>query len=86
MPEVSRFLGIVISLYYNDHPPPHFHVRYGELKAIIDIESLTILYGELTPRVLGLVVEWAALHKAELLTDWELARKQELLVPIAPLE
>jgi hypothetical protein len=58
----SRFLGIVISLYYNDHPPPHFHVRYGDLKAIIDIESLTILYGELTPRVLGLVVEWAALE------------------------
>ncbi len=86
MPEVSRFLGIVISLYYNDHPPPHFHARYGELKAIIEIESLTVLYGELTPRVLGLVVEWAALHKVELLTDWELARKQEPLVQIAPLE
>jgi len=86
MPEVSRFLGIIISLYYNDHPPPHFHVRYSELKAIIDIESLTILYGELTPRVLGLVVEWAALHRAELLADWELARKQEPLAQIAPLE
>jgi hypothetical protein len=49
-------------------------------------EVSPILYGELTPRVLGLVVEWAALHKAELLTDWELARKQEPLVPIAPLE
>lgn len=75
-----------ISLYYNDHPPPHFHVRYGEAKAIIDIETLTILYGELTPRVLGLVVEWVALHKTELLTDWVLARNQEPLMPIAPLE
>jgi len=86
VPEISRFLGIVILMYYNDHPPPHFHARYAELKAIIDIESLTVLYGELTPRVLGLVVEWAALHKAELLADWELARKQEPLVRIAPLE
>jgi len=49
------------------NPPPHFHARYGDVKAIIDIESLTVLYGELTPRVLGLVVEWAAVHKAELL-------------------
>ena len=56
------------------------------MKAIVDIESLTVLYGELTPRVLGLVVEWAALHKAELLADWELARRQEPLVRITPLE
>jgi hypothetical protein len=50
-------------LNYNDHPPPHFHVRYAEQKATVVIESLTILEGQLSPRVLGLVVEWAALHR-----------------------
>jgi hypothetical protein len=86
VPEISRFFGIVISMHYNDHPPPHFHARYGELKAIVEIESLTVLQGLLTPRVLGLVVEWGALHRKELLADWEHARKQEELVRITPLE
>ena len=86
MPEISRFFGIIILMHYNDHPPPHFHARYGELKAIIDIETLTVLHGRLTPRALGLVVEWAALHQTELLADWERAREQEQLVRIKPLE
>lgn len=67
MPEICRFLGIIITMYYNDHPPPHFHVRYNQQKAIIEIESLTILEGKLTPRVLDLVIEWATIHKSELL-------------------
>lgn len=58
MPEVSRFFGIVISMFYNDHPPPHFHARYGGQKGLVAIESLTLLRGSLPPRVLGLVVEW----------------------------
>ncbi|XGV97079.1 MAG: DUF4160 domain-containing protein [Leptolyngbya sp. BL-A-14] len=53
MPEISRFFGIIIAMYYNDHPPPHFHVRYGHQKAIISIQTLTLLEGSLSPRVLG---------------------------------
>ena len=86
MPEISRFFGIIITMFYNDHPPPHFHVRYGDQRALVSIESLTTLRGRLTPRVLGLVVEWAAAHQAELMDDWERARKEEPLVRIAPLE
>ncbi|MEP6520043.1 DUF4160 domain-containing protein [Microcoleus vaginatus] len=86
MPELSRFLGIIITMYYNDHPPPHFHARYNEQKAIIDIETLSILEGKLSPRILGLVVEWAALHQTELMQNWQLARLQIPLEPIAPLE
>lgn len=73
-------------MYYNDHPPPHFHVRYGDQKAIIGIESLAVLAGRLSPRALGLVIEWAALHRDELMKDWDLARRQESLNPIVPLE
>ena len=86
MPEISRFLGIIITMYYNDHPPPHFHVRYNQQKAIIDIDTLSILEGKLSPRILGLVIEWAALHQTELMQNWELARLQSPLEPITPLE
>ena len=86
MPEISRFFGIIILMYYNDHPPPHFHVRYGGQKALVGIESLTILEGKLSPRTLGLVVEWAAMHQEELMADWEHARRQEPLGLILPLE
>lgn len=57
MPEVSRFFGIIILLNYNDHAPPHFHVRYGEQKALIAIDSLVLLQGHLSPRVFGMVME-----------------------------
>lgn len=86
MPEISRFLGIIITMYYNDHPPPHFHVRYGGQRALVAIESLAVLRGQLTPRVLGLVIEWAAAHQAELMEDWRLARLEEPLNKITPLE
>jgi hypothetical protein len=86
MPEISRFFGIVIAMFYNDHDPPHFHVRYGSQKAILGIDSLALIAGRLSPRVLGLVTEWATLHQAELRRDWELARQQAPLNPIAPLE
>jgi hypothetical protein len=66
LPEISRFFGIVIAMFYNDHPPPHFHVRYGSQRAIVDITTLSVLEGSLSPRALGLVVEWAAQHRAEL--------------------
>ncbi|PSB26114.1 transcriptional regulator [filamentous cyanobacterium Phorm 46] len=86
MPEISRFLGIIITMYYKDHPLPHFHVRYNQQKAIIDIETLSILEGKLSPRILGLVIEWAAIHQTELMQNWQLARVESPLEPITPLE
>jgi len=86
VPEISRFFGIIIAIYHNDHPPPHFHARYGEHKALVAIDSLTILRGSLPPRVLGLVVEWASGHRDALLEDWELAWRHEPLKKIPPLE
>ena len=86
MPEISRFLGIIIAMYYNDHSPPHFHDRYGEAKAEIEIQTLTVLAGKLPPRALGLVIEWASQHQEELLMDWELARQHQQLKAIKPLE
>ncbi len=86
MPEVSRFFGIIVAMYYNDHAPPHFHVRYGKQKAIVDIETLSVLEGKLKPRALGLIIEWAAQHQAELQQNWELARQQVPLNKIEPLE
>ncbi|MGD8753356.1 MAG: DUF4160 domain-containing protein [Anaerolineales bacterium] len=86
MPEISRFFGIIITMYYRDHQPPHFHVRYGEQKAIIAIETLSLLRGRLSPRVFGMVMEWASEHQEELQRNWQLARSQEPLKKIAPLE
>jgi hypothetical protein len=86
MPEISRFFGIIVTMYYNEHSPPHFHVRYGRQKALIDIKTLTLLEGQLKPRTLGLVVEWAALHQVELMHNWNLARQQQALDNIDPLE
>jgi len=85
VPEISRFLGIIITMNYNDHSPPHFHARYGSEQAIIDIRTLQVLAGRLSPRVLGLVIEWATLHPEELREDWALARASQELKSIAPL-
>jgi hypothetical protein len=86
MPEISRFLGIVIAMFYDDHNPPHFHARYGSNKVEIDIRTLAVLAGHFPPKALGLVMEWASLHQHELMHDWELARQQAELKKIAPLE
>jgi hypothetical protein len=86
MPEISRFLGIIIAMFYQDHNPPHFHVRYNKYKAIISINDLALLDGKLPPKVLGLVVEWASLHKKELIENWKLATQLKQLKPIKPLE
>jgi len=75
MPELSRFLGITILMYFDDHNPPHFHVKYNDYRAIISIKDLALLEGELPPRVLGLVMEWAGLHKNELLENWTTVQK-----------
>ena len=86
MPEISRFFGIIITMYSNDHPPPHFHARYGSQKALIAIDPPGLLVGQLSPKALALVTEWAALHRDELLADWQLARQQQPLNKIPPLE
>lgn len=86
MPEISRFLGIIIAMYYNDHEPPHFHARYAGREALVEIETLSVMKGRLPPRVLGLVVEWASLHRGELLDNWRAARAQTPLRDVRPLE
>jgi hypothetical protein len=85
VPEISRFYGIVIRMYYDDHNPPHFHAEYGSGNIIIEIETLSILAGALAPRALGLVIEWGTLHRAELLSAWESAGRFEAINRIAPL-
>jgi hypothetical protein len=86
MPEISRFFGVLVTMYYNDHAPSHFHVRYNRKKALVSIENPAILKGYLPPRVLGFVVEWATLHKAELENNWDRARQSIPLEAIEPLE
>jgi hypothetical protein len=85
MPRLSAFYGIVIYMYRPDHPPPHFHAQYGEHIAQIQLGSLEILNGNLPPRALRLVREWAEQHAAELEHDWQLAQALEPLVAIDPL-
>jgi hypothetical protein len=86
MPEISRFFGIVIAIYWKEHGIPHFHAKYGEHRASFAIEELRILEGNLPPRAMSLVVEWAVRHQDELLTDWQLAMEQKPLNPITPLD
>jgi hypothetical protein len=85
MPQISYFLGVIIRMFYRDHNPPHFHAVYADFEGIIDIEKNEIIGGELPPRVLVLVKEWSAIHKVELMDNWERARQQESLKDIAPL-
>lgn len=76
MPEISRFLGIIIYIHYNEHNPPHFHAEYGNHNAIFSITDLRLIGGKLPPRVLSLVLEWAFLHRKELMDDWNLAEQK----------
>ena len=86
MPEVCRFAGIVIRMYYNDYPPPHFHAEYGEHKAKIDIKSLEFMRGHLPTRQRALVIEWATAREAELLLAFERAMNHTPTGKIEPLE
>lgn len=85
MPEISRFYGIVVMLYYSDHDPPHFHARYQEHEALFEIDPLRPIRGWLPDRAARLVSEWADIHRNELLVDWARARVGEPLVSIPPL-
>ncbi len=85
MPEIARFYGIVVRMYFADHAPPHFHAEYAEHEARIAIDTLAVLSGSLPARAMGLVVEWATLHRQELQASWERARQLQPLERIAPL-
>jgi hypothetical protein len=85
MPEVSRFLGIVITMFYREHGPPHFHATYGEYDVQVSIRD-GLVNGKFPARALRLVLEWQALHKDELLKNWHLARQSKPLNTISPLE
>jgi hypothetical protein len=86
MPEISRFFGIVIRMFYGDHLPAHLHAVYGSAEVLISINPIRVLRGGLPRRALSMVLEWAALHQEELLADWELAARERPLRPIDPLE
>jgi hypothetical protein len=85
VPEISRFYGIVIKIYFGDHNPPHFHAEYGLEHALVDINTLAIIAGHLSPRALGLVAEWASLHQEELRVCWQRAKNLEVPGKIDPL-
>jgi hypothetical protein len=85
MPEVSRFLGIVIAMYFKEHGPPHFHAKYGGQRAAFSIEDLRLVEGKLPQRVVSLVLEWASEHRAELAENWRRAERREGLLTIEPL-
>jgi hypothetical protein len=85
MPEISRFFGIIIRMFFREHNPPHFHAYYGSEKAEISIGTLEIIAGSLSKRAYKLVVEWALDHRAELMDDWNRMRDDEQPLPIEPL-
>ena len=85
MPEISRFLGIVITMYFRDHSPPHFHARYGREEAKFSIETLEVLKGELSRRVTSLIREWANEHRSELMENWNAMLEEKPFTKIDPL-
>ena len=85
MPEISRLLGMIIRMFYNEHNPSHFHAYYNEFNAEIDIYSFDILAGNLPKKVYNLVVEWAIDHREELIKDWDLMRNDIEPQKIEPL-
>ncbi|MFZ5524316.1 MAG: DUF4160 domain-containing protein [Pseudomonadota bacterium] len=86
MPTISQFFGIVIQMFWREHAPPHFHALYGEYEALIDIRTLDVIGGSLPRRAQALVLEWAALHRAELMEDWNLCQAKQLPRKISPLD
>jgi hypothetical protein len=85
VPEIARFYGLVIRLYYDDHLPPHFHVSYAGHDAKVDIDTLSVFDGKLPPRALGLAIEWASLHQDELRAAFRQAAANQLPPKIKPL-
>ena len=86
MPEICRFYGIVIQMYFDDHAPAHFHARYGSDQVVIAIDPPAVLRGRLPSRAQGMVIEWAELRRQELMQAWTRAQNLESPGRIAPLE
>jgi len=86
VPELSRFFGIVIAMYYKDHAYPHFHAKYAGQTGSFSLPDLRLIEGSLPRRVISLVLEWAFDHRDELMRNWELARARQPLEPIPPLD
>lgn len=86
MPRVSSFFGIVIEMYFGDHPPPHFHARHGGDAAKIEIATGAVLAGSLSKRALRLVREWAEQHREELEANWEHVVNSDQPETIDPLQ
>jgi hypothetical protein len=86
MPEISRFFGIVVTMYFNDHNPPHFHVRYESYRAKVRIADAVVIDGDLPQRVAALVAEWVHLHGGELERNWTNLATQGTFARVAPLE
>lgn len=85
MPTISMFRGIKITMYWNDHQPPHFHGFYGDNEVLVSIRDLEVLEGSLPNKQLKMLLGWAALHQEELLENWELAQAKQELFTIEPL-
>ena len=85
MPEICRFYGIAIRMFFDDHNPPHFDAWYSGQESVVDIQTLAAISGGLPPRAHGMVVEWASLHRDELLELWDKAKNLEPLAKIDPL-
>ena len=85
MPEISRFLGIVIAMFHREHGPPHFHAKYGEYEATVNIGT-GVVAGQFPKRALRHVLEWYDLHREELMENWDLAEQRRPLNKILPLE
>ena len=85
MPEISRFLGIVVRMYHREHGPAHFHAEYGDYEISVEIET-GIVTGRFPKRALGAVLEWYELHREELMANWEAAEDRKALAKIEPLE
>lgn len=85
MPQISIFYGVIITMYYNDHVPPHFHARYGEFRAEYAIGDGHLLAGYLPRRAETLVMDWLAIHRQELQANWDAMRADQAPQRIAPL-
>jgi hypothetical protein len=86
VPRISEFYGIVIEMYFADHPPPHFHARYSGDEALIVIETGEVFAGSLPGRALRLIREWLEEHRVELVANWDRASAAEPVEPVAPLK
>ena len=86
MPQISRFFGIIIAMYFDDHNPPHFHAKYGDFEALVSIKDFSVIEGQIPSRALGMVIEWASKHQNELMINWNNAIENKSLDKIEPLK